>query len=265
MSSDNPYSTPKAASSKVSLAPAHGRHEFAMAWEIYVKNFLTIAMLVAVIGVPYNLLDSCIEYFVYPDFEDFGKGFRASFYLGLVFGVAITAGAICLGRDYDDSGSTSFSNVFWGALRAWPRMFFTRLFVQILIVLGLLLLVVPGVYFMFRSIFAEYFAVLEKSSPSQAIKRSFDISKGHEMKIIVYFFLTALISVLSMVIVSVPFVLVPELDNWVASAAMGLLFDLVEVYGILVFYCLYQKLSAVAQEVSDADAKSNAMLDSVTT
>ncbi|WP_417227441.1 hypothetical protein [Amphritea sp.] len=57
-------------------------------------------------------------------------------------------------------------------LQRWGPLFLTKLLGAFGIALGLLLFFIPGVYVMTRWGFAEYFSVIEKASPTDALKNS---------------------------------------------------------------------------------------------
>lgn len=57
-------------------------------------------------------------------------------------------------------------------LQRWGPLFLTKLLGAFGIALGLLLFFIPGVYVMTRWGFAEYFSVIEKASPTDALRNS---------------------------------------------------------------------------------------------
>ena len=55
------------------------------------------------------------------------------------------------------------------------------------IVMGLVLLIVPGIIMMLRLWFVGYVLVDERTGPIDAIQRSWDITRGHTMDLLVFF------------------------------------------------------------------------------
>lgn len=65
------------------------------------------------------------------------------------------------------------------ALVAWPRVLWTQILVMPVVLLGLIALVVPGVYLAIRLVAAEPAAVFERRSGPAAFRRSFELSREH--------------------------------------------------------------------------------------
>lgn len=60
-----------------------------------------------------------------------------------------------------------------GLIRWWPLLI-TKMLGALAIVIGLFLLFVPGIYVLIRFAFSEYHSVIEKVSPTDALKNSWD-------------------------------------------------------------------------------------------
>ncbi|MCY1208877.1 hypothetical protein D9M68_167290 [compost metagenome] len=65
------------------------------------------------------------------------------------------------------------------ALFRWPSFAVLAAISTLLIMVGVWMLVIPGVYVMIKLAFAEYLLVLEGKSPLDAIKESFALTQGH--------------------------------------------------------------------------------------
>ncbi|MDH4608231.1 YciC family protein [Pseudomonas sp. BN102] len=65
------------------------------------------------------------------------------------------------------------------ALFRWPSFAVLAAISTLLIMVGVWMLILPGVYVMIKLAFAEYLLVLEGKSPLDAIKESFELTKGH--------------------------------------------------------------------------------------
>ncbi|MDT4869490.1 hypothetical protein FQZ97_1045210 [compost metagenome] len=65
------------------------------------------------------------------------------------------------------------------ALLRWPSFAVLAAISTLLIMVGVWMLILPGVYVMIKLAFAEYLLVLEGKSPLDAIKESFELTRGH--------------------------------------------------------------------------------------
>jgi hypothetical protein len=65
------------------------------------------------------------------------------------------------------------------ALFRWPSFAVLAAISTLLIMVGVWMLILPGVYVMIKLAFAEYLLVLEGKPPLDAIKESFELTKGH--------------------------------------------------------------------------------------
>jgi hypothetical protein len=64
------------------------------------------------------------------------------------------------------------------ALHLWPRFALMAAISTLLIMFGMWLFVLPGLYLMIKLSFSEYLLVLRNISPLQAMRESFDMTKG---------------------------------------------------------------------------------------
>lgn len=87
---------------------------------------------------------------------------------------------------YRDGEKPIFENLFDGVARAhiW---FASTLIADVAIIMGLILLIVPGVIMMLRLWMVGFVLVDERTGPIDAIQRSWDITRGHTMDLLVLF------------------------------------------------------------------------------
>lgn len=65
------------------------------------------------------------------------------------------------------------------AMFRWPAFAVLAAISTLLIMVGVWMLIIPGVYVMIKLAFAEYLLVLEGKPPLDAIKESFALTRGH--------------------------------------------------------------------------------------
>ena len=71
------------------------------------------------------------------------------------------------------------------ALRLWPTFAVLSALSTLLIMLGMSMFVIPGIYVMIKLVFSEYLLVLEGMTPLAAMRESFKMSQGHFVRILV--------------------------------------------------------------------------------
>lgn len=87
---------------------------------------------------------------------------------------------------FRDGEKPIFENLFDGLARAHIWLAST-LIATVAVVMGLILLIVPGVIMLLRLWLVGFVLVDEKTGPIDAIQRSWDITRGHTMDLLVLF------------------------------------------------------------------------------
>jgi len=112
--------------------------------------------------------------------------------VGLLF-YPLYTGSLILFMDARSNGDTPRArDLLAVALRIWPMFALLAATSTALIILGLQLLVLPGLYVMVKLVFSEYLLVLRGLQPLAAIKQSLALSRGHFWRI-----LTCMLAVLA--------------------------------------------------------------------
>ena len=111
------------------------------------------------------------------------------FLMFLIFIVVSSTFALGLFKIYlrfRDGEKPIFENLFDGLARAhiWVG---AALIMGVAVVMGLVLLIVPGVVMLLRLWFVGFVLVEERTGPIDAIQRSWDITRGHTMDLLVFF------------------------------------------------------------------------------
>lgn len=213
-------------------------------WQLYRQHFGIIAAVVVAVWLPLELLSSYMDQFVFGA-DDFRKSFKFVQFLESFFGIIATAGVISIGYSSLQGRKPSFGSALRSGASAWGRMWWTRLLSGLAIIVGFLLLVIPGVYLLVRLALVEPIAVCERVSGSTAMRRSFDLTKGRfwqvfRLGLALIGFLIAMLAV-----VVLPTVLIPALDHWIVDAASQLIGDVLASFCTL---CLLSAHSAFTNE-----------------
>jgi hypothetical protein len=115
-----------------------------------------------------------------------GENATAAYQLivGLMF-YPLYTGALILFLDARSGGEEPQKRDVWaGALRLWPTFAVLSALSTLLIMGGLSLFILPGIWVMIKLVFAEYLLVLRGLTPLAAMRASFLMTRGHMFRIL---------------------------------------------------------------------------------
>ncbi|GAA15495.1 hypothetical protein [Pseudomonas aeruginosa] len=143
------------------------------AWFFFTRHLTTLVPLC----LPWIFLESLLQQQI-----DEGVGPQQmgawSLVAGLLFYPLYTA-ALILFMDARGRDERPRVGQLWSAaLRLWPAFALLAALTSLLIVLGLSLLILPGIFVMVKLSFAEFCLVLRGRSPLQALRESFEFTRG---------------------------------------------------------------------------------------
>ena len=126
------------------------------------------------------------------------------------------------------------------ALYLWPRFALLAAISTLLIVLGLSMFFVPGIYLTVVFAFAEYRLVLRGEAPLAALKSSFGLSKGHFWRIFV-----CILAVLGplMLLKELSFSVYPKAENPLLSLALESINSFLQLFLSVVLFRLFMLIS----------------------
>jgi len=206
---------------------------------LYRRHIILISSIVVVIWLPFELMSSYLDYFVFgPD--DLRRSFKLAQLLDNTIGLIPVAAVISLTSTALLGETPSFQFALREGLGSWCRMWWTRVLSRFALILGLLLLVVPGIILYVRLAVLEQVVVQEKVSGFSAMKRSFELTKGRFWQVVVLglVYCAVLLPIFSVVVL--PSVFLAVLDNWLIDAASMLILDIVGAFSAVLFVCAYE-------------------------
>ena len=86
------------------------------------------------------------------------------------------------------------SDLFEG-FKVYLNVIIAAILMGLIIFGGTLLLILPGIYFAIKLTFVPFLVIDKRLSPMQAIQRSWDMTKGHELMIVGFFLVGILIGI----------------------------------------------------------------------
>ncbi|WP_024647186.1 YciC family protein [Pseudomonas syringae] len=131
------------------------------------------------------------------------------------------------------------------ALRLWPTFAVLSAMSTLLIMFGLSLFVVPGIWVMVKLAFSEYLLVLRKLTPFMAMRESMQMTTGHFTRI--------LVCVLSVYIPlwlleGASLYLFPEPQSLLVSVAIDSLSSFLQLFTTIVMFRLFMLVSEPAHK-----------------
>ncbi|MQT98365.1 YciC family protein [Pseudomonas helleri] len=194
--------------------------------------------------LPLVILEAVLQYVV-----DDAVGPNASQGYALIVGLLVYplyTGALIVFLDARSRGeSPSNRDVLARALSLWPKFALLAAISTLLIVLGLSMFFIPGIYLTVVLAFSEYNLVLRGQPPLTAIKSSLIMSRGHFWRIFV-----CILAVMGplLLLKQLSFSLVPEDTNAVVTVTLGSFNSFLQLFLSVVLFRLFMLIS----EKSDA-------------
>ena len=157
--------------------------------------------------------------------------------------------AILLIDDIFKEKSRSVSNYFYQALYFFPKIIGIGLIAGILVVLGFLLFILPGLYISARLMFAPYIGLMENRPILDSVKKAYEITEGKGWKLIGYIaaVIFPIIIILITILTGFAVFLIPENIN--AYIAIAYLFSFLSfIYLAIYIYHLLINLNKTEDE-----------------
>ena len=189
--------------------------------------------------LPLVILEAVLQHIV-----DNAVGPDASAGYGLVVGLLLYplyTGALILFLDARSRGESPRNrDLLASAINLWPKFALLSAISTLLIVLGLSLFFVPGIFLTVVLAFSEYRLVLRGEAPLAAMKSSFTLSRGHFWRIFV-----CILAVLGplMLLKEFSYSLFAKDDNTLLSLALDSANSFLQLFVSVVLFRLFMLIS----------------------
>ena len=155
---------------------------------------------------------------------------NASSFTGFIFGLLtllIQTWAQCMLIFYihNHAANRSISDISIYTLYKLPLIILWGLFVALLVALGLLLLIIPGIYIALRYSFYSFEILLSQKNSSESFKDTFAMTNGKTIQIFLYFLPPLFIAILITVMIF----------SYVEIMIISLLYN----YVLIIFFTIY--------------------------
>ena len=189
--------------------------------------------------LPLVILEAVLQHIV-----DNAAGPDASPGYGLVVGLLLYplyTAALILFLDARSRGESPRNrDLLAMALNLWPRFALLSAISTLLIVLGLSMFFIPGIFLTVVLAFSEYRLVLRGDAPLAAMKASFTLSRGHFWRIFV-----CILAVLGplMLLKELSYSMFPKDDNTLLSLVLDSLNSFLQLFVSVVLFRLFMLIS----------------------
>lgn len=230
------------------------RKLFSTAFSTYCQHFWLIASVTLVVWLPYELVDSYLNYHVLEE-DNFFLFLGPSLFFAVCIGAIANAGIIH-SLDLTAAGiKPKFGSAIRAGFRYWPRMWLASVLMSFAAIFGLILLIVPGVIVMVRGLVVEQIVVREKLSGIAAIRRSFALTKGR-FWLLAGRLLVVLIAVILVFVTSV-YITEPVVNGWMSDAIVSALSSIAGTFFVVFAWVVLNFLQENELQVASEEAKPN--------
>lgn len=164
--------------------------------------------------------------------------------IGLLF-YPLYTGALILFLDAKTRGEVPATrDLFATTLRMWPTFAVLTILSTLLIMAGMSLFILPGVWVMIKLVFSEYLLVLRGMGPLQAMRESFSMTRGHVVRILLCVLCVYIpLSVLE----AVSYYVLPEQQSPLLSLAVDSTSSFLQLFISVVMFRLFMLIDEPAR------------------
>lgn len=203
-------------------------------WSFFKNHAVAISMITLPIVIPIDVLTALYQYFLANEELKLSEQLIPMFIAMLVYpiyaaGIVFYIASVISDEIIDTKTSWKLGTKFW-----WPYVTMS-FFVGLVVMLGFVLLVIPGIIFAVRYAFSEFELLLNKSNPLDSMKNSWDATKDYMWLILGGYFVITLV-------LYAPYYLIAELFDessvyyWVIDTTLNIIFSVLgALYTIFAF------------------------------
>ena len=140
------------------------------------EHYIPIAMIVLPIFIPIEILDAIYSNYILKEDSGFFEQFPIMF-IGLLVSPIYTAGVIFYILSVVAGDAIDTKSAWRLGVKYWMPLFILNVFVGVVVTLGFLLLIIPGIICVARYAFAEFELLLNNSRPLDAMKNSWETTR----------------------------------------------------------------------------------------
>lgn len=240
--SENPYVAPVSPMSELRQPPTTHRTnmlgKFGEASRLLYTNLILFSAIVLTVWLPGNLLVNYLAYHVYTEDEVLGL-MRSTMWIEGIFGPIYIAAMIHALWKLKNGQHPRYSEAMAVGFRSWGRLFAARFVAGLLIMLGFIAFIVPGIVLSVRYALLDPPVVLEGASTAKARERSTELTVGMRWQIIWAWLLFSVAFLVVSFFVYLPVGLLPQLDTMATAVVLDCFLDVAFAIIQIVMFLYY--------------------------
>jgi hypothetical protein len=170
----------------------------------------------------------------------------AQLLIGLLF-YPLYTGALILFMDAKTRGEEPLkANLYAAALRMWPIFAGLTALSTLLIMAGMSLFILPGVWVMIKLVMSEYLLVLRGMGPLEAMRESFKMTQGHMLRI---FTCVLCVYIPLSLLEALSYYVLPDQQSPLLSIAVDSVSSFLQLFISVVMFRLFMLIDTPARSV----------------
>ena len=210
------------------------------AWRLFSQNFLKLLIITLVVWIPCELAVSWLIATFYSADNTLAP-MKLERLANNFFGIIAIAASNYIFREKEENGHASLGGAFGAGFLYWGWMFATRFLVGLATVVGLILLILPGLYICIRLVLCEAIIVAENTWGIECCQRSMELTKGKFWRVLLWLLGGCGPAVVAAFLCYLPFVFVDNI-GWQLDALGSVLSDIPMIFIYPIFWAIYTKL-----------------------
>ncbi len=228
--------------------------KLAEATRLLCTNLGLFSAIILTVWLPGNVLANYLAFYVYTE-DEISRMMRFTSVFEGIFGPIYVAAMIhALSRIKGGQRPRYFESMAVG-FRNWGRLFVVRLLANLLIVLGLIALIVPGIVLSVRYALLDSVVVIEGAGADEARRRSTELTKGIRWQIFWVWILYVVGFILIWFLMYLPVSYFPELDTMATGVVMDCLLDVVFAIIQIAMFLYYWQAAHQKPSIPYADGR----------
>ncbi len=192
------------------------------AWETFKANPVQHILVVLLAGAVQQLEDLLVKMLFAHDLYAFAIArILVSMTVGVLVGIFMVSYAILQVRKSEESVLDIVKSVF--DFELWWKYLLASIISTVIVMLGLILLLVPGFIAALGLIFVSYIVVDYKMNPVDAVKKSWEISKGYKWDLFILVIALALLNALGALALFIGLLVTIPISMFVVARAYDVL------------------------------------------
>ncbi len=224
--------------------------------QLFSSNFKFLSLIILTVCLPMNIATNYLDFYILSG-DDFAKSWKAYIYLDAFLSPVYVGALIYALYNIKLGNSVTYSRSMLEGVKSWFNIFAARFIAGLLIFLGLILFIVPGLILMVRYTLLDIVVVAEQAGHDRARKRSTKLTEGRRWEIIMVFIIFTFSVLLFSTILSIPTEIFKEWDTIYYSIISDCFIDVISGTWFIAMFLFYWKAIQTEENEIDGEPSDN--------